>query len=249
MDLLVTNALPDVGGGSVKNGRRHSLARIPLRWMIRECFNLGTGIIFDAHMLKHEIGLDINAKYEARPANDIKDREEPVIDTKDEEGLTIEPISKPPQAPLEVTCHLDAPDPPEKGFSLLQIPRVVISAIYSPFNPNPFKSTSTPDPPPPRSKGEATEQLNDAICPIFDEYEKHWYWKAIDRMRRKSPHFPACISGNEPIPRPKLPQKDTALRWTVRTIPGPTNPCESPPPVTYHRRRAAPLITVDRKTE
>ncbi|KAI6012771.1 hypothetical protein F5J12DRAFT_904840 [Pisolithus orientalis] len=28
----------DVGGGSVENGTRHSLARIPLRWMIREIF-------------------------------------------------------------------------------------------------------------------------------------------------------------------------------------------------------------------
>ena len=43
------------------NGRRHSLARIPLRWMIRECFNAKTGIIFDAHMLKHQVGLDIDS--------------------------------------------------------------------------------------------------------------------------------------------------------------------------------------------
>ena len=52
--------LSDVGGGTVPNDERHSLARIPLRWMIRECFNAGTGIIFDAHMLKH-VGLDIDS--------------------------------------------------------------------------------------------------------------------------------------------------------------------------------------------
>ena len=200
----------------MKNGRRHSLARIPLRWMIRECFNLGTGIIFDAHMLHHEIGLDVDMH---------------------EERLAIESICQPPHAPLEVTGNLEGPDPSElKGFSLLQIPCAVISAIYSPFywvwgevSPSPPKSTSTPEGPLPISEGEAKEQLNDAVCQIFDQYEKHWYWRAIDRMRRKSPHFPACISGNEPIPRPKLPQKDTSLRWTVRTIPGPTNPCEYPP--------------------
>lgn len=28
----------DVGGGSVPNDTPHSLARIPLRWMVRECF-------------------------------------------------------------------------------------------------------------------------------------------------------------------------------------------------------------------
>ena len=49
----------------MKNGTRHSLARIPLRWMIRECFKAQTGIIFDAHMLNHELGLDIESLYEA----------------------------------------------------------------------------------------------------------------------------------------------------------------------------------------
>ncbi|KAF9461016.1 hypothetical protein BDZ94DRAFT_861028 [Collybia nuda] len=36
----------DVGGGSVDNGTEHNLARIPLRWMIRECFKAETGILF-----------------------------------------------------------------------------------------------------------------------------------------------------------------------------------------------------------
>lgn len=44
--------LLDVGGGSVKNWKQHSLARIPLRWMIRECFKMKTGIQFDAELLK-----------------------------------------------------------------------------------------------------------------------------------------------------------------------------------------------------
>ena len=47
----------DVGGGSVENGTRHSLARIPLRWMIRQCFLLETGILFHREMFKN-IGLD-----------------------------------------------------------------------------------------------------------------------------------------------------------------------------------------------
>ncbi|KAI0756457.1 hypothetical protein C8Q80DRAFT_1264510 [Daedaleopsis nitida] len=42
----------DVGGGSVKNWKQHTLARIPLRWMIRECFKMETGIQFDAELLK-----------------------------------------------------------------------------------------------------------------------------------------------------------------------------------------------------
>ncbi|KDQ30789.1 hypothetical protein PLEOSDRAFT_1035733 [Pleurotus ostreatus PC15] len=47
----------DVGGGSVSNKTKHSLARISLRWMIRECFKTNTGIMFDAERLKN-VGLD-----------------------------------------------------------------------------------------------------------------------------------------------------------------------------------------------
>ncbi|KAG6810879.1 hypothetical protein H0H92_009971 [Tricholoma furcatifolium] len=47
----------DVGGGSVENGTPYSLARIPLRWMIRECFKADTGIMFISEALK-TAGLD-----------------------------------------------------------------------------------------------------------------------------------------------------------------------------------------------
>jgi len=47
----------DVGGGSVSNKTHHSLARIPLRWMVRECFKTNTGIMFDARGLR-DLGLD-----------------------------------------------------------------------------------------------------------------------------------------------------------------------------------------------
>ncbi|KAI0812234.1 hypothetical protein BC629DRAFT_1280613 [Irpex lacteus] len=60
----------DVGGGSVKNGTRHNLARIPLRWMIRECFKANTGIRFHTSLLK-QVGLDPESLYpivKERPA-------------------------------------------------------------------------------------------------------------------------------------------------------------------------------------
>ena len=59
---IVYHATLDVGGGAVKNDERHALARIPLRWMIRECFQAEAGIIFDARALKNEIGLDMDPK-------------------------------------------------------------------------------------------------------------------------------------------------------------------------------------------
>jgi len=52
----------DVGGGSVANATRHNLARIPLRWMIRQCFILKTGILFHKNMFKN-IGLDPETLY------------------------------------------------------------------------------------------------------------------------------------------------------------------------------------------
>ncbi|KAI0066519.1 hypothetical protein BV25DRAFT_1395427 [Artomyces pyxidatus] len=52
----------DVGGGSVKNGTRNSLARIPLRWMIRQCFLANTGIMFHRDAFKN-IGMDPSSLY------------------------------------------------------------------------------------------------------------------------------------------------------------------------------------------
>lgn len=47
----------DIGGGSVPNDTPHSLARIPLRWMIRECFKANTGIMFMSNGLRRA-GID-----------------------------------------------------------------------------------------------------------------------------------------------------------------------------------------------
>ncbi|KAF8962961.1 hypothetical protein BDZ97DRAFT_1920088 [Flammula alnicola] len=52
----------DIGGGSVGNGASPCLARIPLRWMLRECFKTETGILFHIDGLKH-VGLDPAALY------------------------------------------------------------------------------------------------------------------------------------------------------------------------------------------
>jgi len=63
------HGLVDVGGGAVKNEVRNSLARISLRWMVRECFKIDTGILFNPSMLTH-IGMDPKSlwpKVKARP--------------------------------------------------------------------------------------------------------------------------------------------------------------------------------------
>ncbi|TCD61534.1 hypothetical protein EIP91_008278 [Steccherinum ochraceum] len=57
----------DVGGGSVKNDTPHALARIPLRWMVRQCFECNTGLIFDAVMLQ-QIGMSVYIDSYGQPA-------------------------------------------------------------------------------------------------------------------------------------------------------------------------------------
>ncbi|KAF8727627.1 hypothetical protein AX14_003737 [Amanita brunnescens Koide BX004] len=52
----------DIGGGCVRNGTRNSLARIPIRWMVRECFKTKSGIIFRTESLR-EIGIDPDTIY------------------------------------------------------------------------------------------------------------------------------------------------------------------------------------------
>jgi len=48
----------DVGGGSVPNEARNSLARISLRWMIHECSRSQTGIQFRRNVLEN-LGIDV----------------------------------------------------------------------------------------------------------------------------------------------------------------------------------------------
>ncbi|KAI1790943.1 hypothetical protein LXA43DRAFT_1013691 [Ganoderma leucocontextum] len=52
----------DIGGCAVPEDTSHSLGRIPLRWMVRECFRANTGIQFHAEGLRG-IGLDPASLY------------------------------------------------------------------------------------------------------------------------------------------------------------------------------------------
>jgi hypothetical protein len=60
LEVWFMGAHADIGGGAVPNESRHMLSRIPLRWMIRQCFECNTGILFDVAGLA-EHGLDIHS--------------------------------------------------------------------------------------------------------------------------------------------------------------------------------------------
>ncbi|KAK5626740.1 hypothetical protein RRF57_002455 [Xylaria bambusicola] len=58
LEVWFMGAHADIGGGAVRNESRHMLSRIPLRWMIRQCFECNTGILFDMARLAEQ-GLDV----------------------------------------------------------------------------------------------------------------------------------------------------------------------------------------------
>lgn len=58
LEVWFMGAHADIGGGAVQNESRHMLSRIPLRWMIRQCFACNTGILFDMARLAEQ-GLDV----------------------------------------------------------------------------------------------------------------------------------------------------------------------------------------------
>ncbi|KAI1279002.1 hypothetical protein F5Y07DRAFT_60082 [Xylaria sp. FL0933] len=58
LEVWFMGAHADIGGGAVRNESRHMLSRIPLRWMLRQCFECDTGILFDMARLAEQ-GLDV----------------------------------------------------------------------------------------------------------------------------------------------------------------------------------------------
>lgn len=72
LEVWFMGAHADVGGGAVANERRHMLSRIPLRWMLRQCFECDTGILFDPASLAEQ-GLDVFSLWPTyrRPSNPL----------------------------------------------------------------------------------------------------------------------------------------------------------------------------------
>uniref|UniRef100_A0A0W0G4G1 T6SS Phospholipase effector Tle1-like catalytic domain-containing protein n=1 Tax=Moniliophthora roreri TaxID=221103 RepID=A0A0W0G4G1_MONRR len=62
-DVWFAGCHRDLGGESVDSATEYSLSRIPLRWMIRECFRTNSGIIFDAELLRDMLGMEPDHLY------------------------------------------------------------------------------------------------------------------------------------------------------------------------------------------
>ena len=148
-DRLFTDVHLDVGGRSVPNGERFALARIPLRWMIRECFKANTGIIFDSHMLKHEIGLDIGESGSALAA---------------------------PPLPPSTTQYLARPKPEPKpkaaGTSVQDMLSMPFKWIWGTSKPSNADSSKVPGFGRETSESKPQEELNDVVSLIYDQLSK-----------------------------------------------------------------------------
>ena len=177
----------DVGGGSVLDTEKHSLARIPLRWMIRECFRTNTGIRFHSELLK-DIGLDPDTLYPHA-----------------KEGIAYGPgLAHAPQIPPlnpSPRISLDPPTPPERSQTDVEkhVSHAATATTHSPPSSPPLHcrhiSTSTARTligttgttgaprfnfhaePAEVHVDEEAEEEEDAQCKIYDQLSlKPWWW-------------------------------------------------------------------------
>lgn len=175
MNNIVDYHPTDVGGGSVKNDTPNALARIPLRWMIRECFRCKTGIIFDAVILQ-QIGLHVTYDQDGQPM--LKDA----------------PARLSPQ-PEGNNDHIHKSD----STFLLALVRAVWMVVSYPFlrfaaaarrsdasrlrRRSPLLHSHDPsyrlrdDVP---GTYEAEEELKDALSPLNDQLKASWWWNILE---------------------------------------------------------------------
>lgn len=143
----------DVGGGSVPNKTRHSLARIPLRWMIRECFKTTSGIKFETAKLAH-IGLD--------PSTLLYDANCKIPERPKQADVNYAKIKRIPESKPNV---------------LVRAWRGVKSLFgFKTPDPLPVKEAA------PGTLTEEQEELLDAMSPMYDQLKLKWYWNILEYL-------------------------------------------------------------------
>ncbi|KAH7905545.1 hypothetical protein BJ138DRAFT_1017569 [Hygrophoropsis aurantiaca] len=155
----------DIGGGAVPNGTRHSLARIPLRWMIRQCFIANTGILFHRETFK-KIGMDPDTLYpdvQSRPPPIFQDPciSESILNTVAESSS-----SSTNDANIRRSSQLTTiPDPPVISHD--DDPTLIVYTDGGKF------------------QSEELEDLSDALCPIYDQLDLAKAWWVLELIPQK----------------------------------------------------------------
>ncbi|EPQ32170.1 uncharacterized protein PFL1_00367 [Pseudozyma flocculosa PF-1] len=165
-EVWFLGAHADVGGGAVPNETRHQLARIPLRWMIRCCFDCDTNILFRTEALA-EMGLDVETLYPV-----YRKRQVPIV-------LEPEPRI------LERYRTRTLPSLLQRAQSIRS--RTLPSRQPSPFFPSPLPSPALTMGPgkgetdvPEAYLKEANEDYFDALAPINDQLEESRAWWILE---------------------------------------------------------------------
>ncbi|THG93336.1 hypothetical protein EW026_g7872 [Hermanssonia centrifuga] len=170
----------DVGGGAVDNDIVHKLARIPLRWMIRACFDCNTGIMFEACKLQ-KAGLPVY----------VGDTGKPVL------APTYQWQPSPPVTPSLIR--------PKRTQSMLPL---VIAALCSPFVligtlwRAVFGTKTEETQLPPRDAHqcnleaisdyyEYNQDMEDIQMPLNDQLEKKALWIFLDWFPQRVKKFKA----------------------------------------------------------
>ncbi|KAF5321153.1 hypothetical protein D9619_001336 [Psilocybe cf. subviscida] len=172
----------DIGGGSVSNKTRFSLARIPLRWMVRECFKAKTGILFNSVLL-YDIGMCPSTLY-------------PNV------------LERPTSLPIDDTCLIESP--PAKPIPIrLRSSSVKLQGWKKKLYGMLGKEVKAPDPAPDHIPflGEEEEELHDTLSPIYDQLKIAKAWWVLEyiplplRYQRGSDECVSHIRQNKGAPR------------------------------------------------
>ncbi|KAF8643150.1 hypothetical protein AX16_009194 [Volvariella volvacea WC 439] len=171
----------DVGGGSVPNRTKNNLARIPLRWMIRECFRTATGIMFDPDSLR-KLGLSPDSLY-------------PVV------------LERPAALPVRPHQYLVTIDEAKKALAEEE---ALAKAEHERPNYSSGDSSSALAPVNPFQTEEECDLL-DALSPIYDQLSLNRFWWILEiiPMRVKEQNEVALGWRDRYfwwVPRPRLPR-------------------------------------------
>ncbi|KAJ4479368.1 hypothetical protein J3R30DRAFT_3883877, partial [Lentinula aciculospora] len=193
----------DVGGGSVKNSTRHSLARISLRWMIRECFKANTGIMFNSQRLK-SVGLDPSTLYPF-----VTPRLQPLSG----EHRTIEPL---PRKKLKSWGQIWA------GIRKITPGRDSGLTSHS-TTPAADSSKDSGENEKPLILSEEEEDLRDILSPKYDQLKMSPLWWILEvipmqfRYQRKCDDWVSYFGFNLARPR-HIPEQSSNGVWVHRSV-------------------------------
>jgi hypothetical protein len=170
----------------VKNGTPHTLARISLRWMIRECFATNTGIMFSVEGLKR-LGLDhASLSREGQPTQHRQPRLAGGT-------ATIQRIPKPSPStpPTKPECmseeehtrpHADVPidDQPNLSWFWWLLEYIPMRQRLNGCDEKQGKSPEPPEHTEHIHNSEEEHERLDAVSPIYDQLDIAWLWRLLE---------------------------------------------------------------------